>query len=266
MTATSPGRSCEGRAWPQQLVWFPLAYVLFGGVGVFTSIGCFALSLLLPTRWGRPWGQTVIQRLFAFFVWYLQRTGLASFDFHDLASLRDRRGIIIAVNHPSLLDAVFVVSRLPRVFCLMKAGILSNLVLCGTARLAGYVDNHSGKRMVERCVARLLEGDSLVIFPEGTRTVESGVNSFKMGFALIAKLARAPVQTVFIRANSPLLSKHWPLFKPPDQFPLSYSLELGRQFAPEAGQDPKEFGTEIENYFRDRLARCEGQRAKRSGR
>lgn len=265
-TADGQGRFEVVFIWIQRWVWFPTAYLIFGVVGVLTSIVCFLLSLVLPGQWGRPLGQLCIQKLFAFFVWYLQRTGLACCDFHDLADLGSLRGAIIAVNHPSLLDAVFVVSRLPRVVCLMKAGILSNLALCGTASLAGYIDNHSGKRMVEQSAARILRGDTLVIFPEGTRTVSPGVNPFKMGFALIAKLARAPVQTVFLRANSAFLGKHWPLFKPPEQFPLRYSLELGKRFVPQDDTDAKEFGAEIENYFRDALAASDHQAATREPR
>lgn len=240
--------------WFQRCVWFPVAYLIFAVVGSLTSVICLILSCLLPVRWGQPFGQFLIQRLFAFFVWYLRETGLACFDFGELDSLNRLRGAIIVVNHPSLLDAVFVVSRLPRVFCLMKAGILSNLVLCGTARLAGYVDNRSGKQMVEQCAARLRQGDSMVVFPEGTRTVVEGVNPFKMGFALIAKLSEAPVQTVFLHANSPFLGKRWPFLKPPDRFPLRYSFALGERFVMQPGEDPKTFGAKIERYYRDCLA------------
>ena len=204
-------------------------------------------------------GKELIRQLFAFFVWYLQWTGLARFEFHDVAGLRAFRGSIIAANHPTLLDVVFLVSRLPRVFCLMKAGIVSNLVLCGTARLAGYVDNHSAKQMVETCAARLNQGNTLVIFPEGTRTVESEVNPFKMGFALIAKLTGAPVQTVILRGNSPFLGKRWPFLKAPAAFPLRYSLRRGREFVIKAGQDPREFGKAVEDYFRTCLNRDDGE-------
>jgi 1-acyl-sn-glycerol-3-phosphate acyltransferase len=178
VTVAPDAHGCSWRPFFQHIIWFPLAYVIFAVVGGLTSAVCFVLSLAIPADWGRPLGQILIHRLFAFFVWYLERTGLASFDFQDLASLHGCRGTIIAVNHPTLLDAVFVVSRLPRVCCLMKAGILTNLVLCGTARLAGYVDNRSGMRLVKQCADLLRHGESLVVFPEGTRTIGPGINSF----------------------------------------------------------------------------------------
>lgn len=234
--------------------WFPLAYLIFAVVGLLASLLGLVLAWVLPTEVGRPLGQRLIQKLFAFFVWYLSATGLVKIDFHDLGTLRDWRGGIIAANHPCLLDVVFLVSHLSRVFCLMKEGILSNLVLCGTARLAGYVDNRSGSSMVRQCAARLRAGDTLVIFPEGTRTVSTGVNPLKLGFALVAQISGAPVQTVLIESDSPFLGKNWPFLKPPASFPLRYSIKLGRRFHPLPKTDARGFGLEVEAYFRDSLA------------
>lgn len=234
-------------------LWFPLAYGIFAILGIMSSLAGQLLAVVLPSRLGRPLGQRLIQRLFGFFVWYLQRTGLACFDFHDLASLHDWRGGIVAANHPCLLDVVFIISRLPRVFCLMKTDILANLVLCGTARLAGYVDNRSACRMVAECAARLRQGETLVVFPEGTRTISDCVNPLKMGFALVSVLAAAPVQTILIETNSPFLGKRWPFLQPPAEFPLRYSLKLGRRFCPQPGVDAKEFGRIVEAYFHEHL-------------
>jgi len=235
-------------------LWFPLAYLIFGVVGLLASLVGLALHWVLPARLGHPLGQRLIQRLFAFFVGYLRWTGLACFDFRGLASLRDWRGGIIVANHPCLLDVVFLVSQLPRVFCLMKAAVLSNLVLCGTARLAGYVVNHSARGIVTHCAARVRAGDTLLIFPEGTRTVEAVVNPFKLGFALVAQLSAAPVQTVFIESNSPFLGKSWPFHKPPASFPLRYSFKLGERFAPPLEGGAKDFGRTVEDYFRTSLS------------
>ena len=52
-------------------------------------------------------------------------------------------------------------------------------------------------------------GDNLLIFPEGTRTVQTPVNPFKMGFALMATLADAPIQTVFVEMSYLYLGKRW---------------------------------------------------------
>jgi 1-acyl-sn-glycerol-3-phosphate acyltransferase len=246
-----------------RLFFFPLAYLIFAIGALSSSLVAMPLSFILPERVGRPAGQRLIHWLFAFFVWYLETTGLIVFDFRNTADLRRLRGGIIVANHPCLLDAVFLISKFPRVFCLSKAGLLSNLFLCGTARLAGYVDNRSHRQMVEACVRRLRAGETLLVFPEGTRTMAPGVNGFKMGFVLIAQLASAPIQTVFIKTESPYLGKQWPFLAAPSSFPLRYTIVPGRQFTPDPDSNPKVQGKIIEDYFQDILS-ASGSRTRAS--
>ena len=93
-------------------------------------------------------------------------------------------------------------------------------------------------------------GQNHVQNSEGTRTTRKPVNSFKGGFALIAKTAGAPVQTVFIETSSPFLSKGWSLFKKPD-FPLVYRARLGRRF--EVNGEVKAFVADLEDYYQESL-------------
>ena len=99
--------------------------------------------------------------------------------------------------------------------------------------------------------AAVRAGSQLLVFPEGTRTRREPVNHFEGGFALIAKTARVPVQTVFIETNSLFLSKGWPLFRKP-AFPLIYRARLGRRF--EVKGDVKALVAELECYYRKTLA------------
>jgi 1-acyl-sn-glycerol-3-phosphate acyltransferase len=85
-----------------------------------------------------------------------------------------------------------------------------------------------------------------VLFPEGTRTTHWPLEPFRPGFTLIAKLAAAPIQTVFIDTESPYLGKGWPLFRLPP-LPIEFSVRLGRRFEPAA--DPAALLAEIEAYF-----------------
>ena len=192
--------------------------------------------------------------LFGIFVGYLRTFGLIELDAGDLSGLRRAGGLIVAANHPCLLDAVLVVSQLPRAVCLMKGSLARNIIFSGTARLAGYVHNKSGLGLVKKCEERLQEGANLLVFPEGTRTTGGKLLPFKMGFALVAVLTQTPVQTVIITAEGNYLGKGWPLFTKP-AFPVRYSLRLGRRFQPVPGEEAKHFGGEVENYFRERLSR-----------
>ncbi len=234
-------------------------FVLYGGLLLF-AVMCLAWSLpagllrhLVPERTGERVSQYAIMLVFRTYLVALRMSGLVKCDLSALDALRGQDGIIIATNHPSLIDVVLIASRLPRIVCILKAELLDNPLLGGGARMAGYIRNDSAGKLIRRSVAALHAGNQLLIFPEGTRTVSFPVNEFKDGFGLIARKGAVPIQTVFIETNSPFLGKHWPLLKKPE-FPLTYRAYLGRRF--EISGDVKPFVDELEQYYRQQLSRA----------
>ncbi len=229
-------------------LWFGL--ILLGILSLGWSSLSVPLYYLLPRRWAVPLGRWGITTGFRFFLWALSRIGACRFDFSALDSLRDQGPLIIAPNHPCMLDAVMVISRLPNLACIMKADIVDNVFLGAGARLAGYIRNDAQLSMIRQAVVELKNGSHLLVFPEGTRTTRWPVNACKGTTALIASRARVPIQTVFIETDSAYLSKGWPLFRRPTM-PITYRIRLGRRFDP-----PEKAGTfteELERYFIDEL-------------
>jgi 1-acyl-sn-glycerol-3-phosphate acyltransferase len=163
-----------------------------------------------------------------------------------LRALANERGLVIVANHPSLLDALMLVAQLPRSACVMKASLMRNPFLGPGARLARYIRNDSPRTMVRIAVDDLRGGGQLVMFPEGTRTTRMPLNAFQPGFALIARRAGVPIQTVFIDTTSPYLGKGWPLWRLPP-LPIEFSIRIGRRFEP--GHDVSATVQEIERYL-----------------
>jgi len=239
-----------GRA-AYEYFWFYLGFLHFGIGGLlFTLVSPLVYPLLPPALRARV-GRRVIGWLFRGFLATLRTGGVLKLEMSALDALRGEAGILIAPNHPCLLDAVFVIAHVPDVGCIMKAEIWDNPVLGGGARLAGYIRNDSAFNMIRGSAQELREGRPLLVFPEGTRTRRTPVNRFMGGFALIAKMAGAPIQTVFIETNSPFLSKGWPPLKKPT-FPLVYRARLGKRFRVEG--DVKAFMRQLEEYYRQELA------------
>jgi 1-acyl-sn-glycerol-3-phosphate acyltransferase len=234
-----------------QSVAFCGAFLMFAAVGSLASVVCIVPAVLFRGGRARCFGQKLIRALFRFFVGYVRAFGLIELDAGELPELRQCDGLIVVANHPGLLDAVLLVSQLPQVVCLMKGSLARNIVFSGTARLAGYIHNQSGLGLVKKCHERLNDGANLLVFPEGTRSVDGKLLPFKIGFALVAVLTRSPVQTIFITAGGNYLGKGWPLFKKP-AFPVRFSLRLGKRFQPEPGADAKAFGRTVEKYFWER--------------
>src|SRR5450631_4556528 len=188
---------------------------------------------------------------FRLYAWSLSATRSYRLDLSAIDALRGGPPVILAPNHPCLIDALLVLTRHPNIVCVMKAELMSNVFLGSGSRLARYVRNDSSRQMVKESVAHLREGGVLLLFPEGTRTTREPINSLVGSVGLIAKHANVPVQTLVIETDSPFLSKGWPLFRRP-ALPIVYRVKLGKRFDPPA--DVAAFTAELDRYYRQALA------------
>jgi len=216
------------------LAWTPIAVVLL---------------VLLPRARGQMVGRRASTIGFRIYLGLLALIRAYRLDLSALDALREQSPMIIAPNHPSLIDAVLVISRIPAT-CIMKGELARNPFLFAGARLAGYIPHDSLRGMIDRSVSSLRGGSHLLVFPEGTRTVCLPINSFIGSIGIIARKANVPVQTVIIDTDSPYLSKGWPLFRRP-ALPIQFRIRLGRKFEPP--QDTREFIGTLERYFAEEL-------------
>ena len=227
--------------------------LLLGLLSLTWNLLATVLYPLLSRQRGLALGRRVISRCYGGFWAFSELTGMIRIESQVMDRFRDEPGLIIAANHPSMMDALILVARLPRSACIMKADLMKNVFLGAGARLARYIRNDAPHSMIRRAVHDLRSGGQLVIFPEGTRTTQWPVNPFNSGVALIAKIAQAPIQTVFIDTDSPYLGKGWPLWRLPP-LPIVFQVRVGERFAPSA--DPAALSRRLEQYFAtDALAR-----------
>jgi 1-acyl-sn-glycerol-3-phosphate acyltransferase len=171
-------------------------FVVYSGLLVF-ALGsliwsCVAALLchLLPKAWGVTIGRRVSCYGFRLYLWCLTLTGAATFELRALDALRDAGPLVIAPNHPCLLDAVMIVSRLPDVACVAKAKLIDSPVFGASARLAGYIRNDDFFGGAVQAVETLRAGSQLLLFPEGTRTTRPPIDRLKGGAALVADRVR----------------------------------------------------------------------------
>jgi 1-acyl-sn-glycerol-3-phosphate acyltransferase len=135
-------------------------------------------------------------------------------------------------------------------FCVMKPKLMSNPVLSGQARLAGYVDGTSSNGLVKSCRDNLRAGGNLLIFPEGTRSSLGNPGPFKMGFAMIAKASTAPVQTLMIEISENYLGRGYSFLHQPT-LPIQCTMRLGKRFMMDENEDPRSFGRRVEAYYQN---------------
>src|SRR6266700_2700764 len=230
------------------LLVFGLMCLVWSGVAAL-------LCHLLPKKRGKLVGRRITSYGFRCYLWLLALTGTFRFDLRALDALREAGPLIIAPNHPSLLDAVMVLSRLPDVTCVMKADLIDNPIYGASARLAGYIRNDEFIGGVTHAVEDLRAGSQRLLFPEGTRTTRAPINRLKGGAALVSKRSNVPIQTVLIETASPFLSKGWLLHCIPSM-PVCYRVRLGRRFMPR--DNLREMIAELEAYLASELGRPDG--------
>jgi 1-acyl-sn-glycerol-3-phosphate acyltransferase len=204
----------------------------------------------LPARIGTAVGRRGIMGGFRLYSWSLSLTRTYRLDLRAIDTLKGGPPVILAPNHPSLIDALLILTRHPNLVCVMKSQLMKNVFLGSGSRLARFVRNDSPRQMVKESVAHLRAGGVLLLFPEGTRSTQWPINPLVASVGLIAKHAQVPVQTLVIETDSPFLSKGWPLFKRPE-LPITYRVRLGRRFDPPA--DVPAFTQQLEQYYRSSL-------------
>jgi len=231
-----------------------VAYTLLTLLGLICLLFCvWALLMhpLLPRRLGTAAGRFGIMAGFRVFSWALTITGAYRLDLSAIDSLREGPPVILAPNHPSLIDALLILTRHPNIACVMKAELMRNVFLGAGSRLARYIPSDQPRQMIKDAVADLREGGVLLLFPEGTRSTREPVNPLKASIGVIAKHAGVPVQVAIIETDSPYLGKGWPLFRRPT-LPITYRVRLGRRFDPPV--DINSFMTALEREYTQQLS------------
>ena len=137
--------------------------------------------------------------------------------------LRDRAAVY-AVNHASNVEPPILYAALadlfPRLRVLYKAELRKLPILVRAFDLAGFVPLERGNReqslpAIERAAAALREGNSFLIFPEGTRSRTGELLPFKKGGFIMALQAEAPIVPVAIAGARDAMRKGslviWPV-------------------------------------------------------
>jgi len=124
---------------------------------------------------------------------------------------------VIVPNHQSMLDIVFFNMLHHRLRWVSKVEIFKVPIVGWEMRMVKYIELVRGNkasvvRMMEKCVESLQEGISVVIFPEGTRSLTGAIGKFKPGAFQIAVKTDKPLLPVLIDGTGDILPKKGFLF------------------------------------------------------
>ncbi len=121
--------------------------------------------------------------------------------------------VVFACNHASQMDILALYRALPVEFRFLVKKELFKVPLLGFAmKKAGYIpidrkNSRAAVKSIKDAAERLKQGASIVIFPEGTRSVDGRLQEFKEGGFMLAIKSGCPVVPVAIKGSHKVLPK-----------------------------------------------------------
>jgi 1-acyl-sn-glycerol-3-phosphate acyltransferase len=215
----------------RRLVATALCFAVFGASCLGFALFVVPVVRLLPARSRQLRMRRALGGAMRGFARLMRSVGVLSYELHGVEAL-GRPGQLIVANHPTLIDVVFLLGFAPSSNCIVKQQFWRNPVTRWCVAAGGYVSNSPTDRMIQGAADALREGQSVIIFPEGTRTVPGRPLQFHRGAAAIALRAAAVVTPVYIQCSPPTLAKGDPWYRIPERR-VHFSLRAGRDIDPE---------------------------------
>lgn len=127
------------------------------------------------------------------------------------------QSLFICASHPTLIDVVILHGLIKNANCIVKAALRQSFALSSPVKASGYIANDSGPALIEACAASLGRGDTLVVFPEGTRSVPGQEPKLHHGAAAIALASHRCITPVRITCTPPALMKGVSWYQVPER-------------------------------------------------
>lgn len=127
--------------------------------------------------------------------------------------LDSKKAAVVISNHQSLLDILVLFNLFFHFKFVSKSEIFRVPLIGWNMRLNRYIelkrgDKRSIAKMMQDCKKALARGSSVLIFPEGTRSPDGNIRSFKPGAFILASEEKVPIQPIVISGTNKALPKY----------------------------------------------------------
>lgn len=245
---------------------FAFCYFAFGSF-LLTGIGWILIRL---NPFNKEKGKVLYHRILSAYTWSVMYI-MGNFRKRIINPLNEQLDtpVVIISNHQSFLDILVSTMLHPKVILLTNKWVWESPVFGAVVRLADYYPVAEGAEgSVERLRARVKEGYSIVVYPEGTRSPDTKIKRFHKGAFYLAQelgLDILPIiihgtaytmsKSDFLLKNGPVTVKYLPRIKASDEtWGANYSERtklISRYFKRE--YETLRAATEIPVYFREQL-------------
>ena len=197
-------------------------FFFWGGAVILSWFVCPALVVIIPDRVRRRrFCQRIVRRAFQLFHGYMRLLRLMKLELVGAHAERPAGAFVMVSNHPTLVDVTAILSQYDAVCCVVKTSLIRNFFVGRLLRFCGHIDGGNGEAMsganaLQEALARLDDGDGVLIFPEGTRSPRRGMSRFRRGAFELAMRANAPVWPMYVSCDPPALMRGVPIWRHPE--------------------------------------------------
>lgn len=183
-----------------------LALIIFAAGTILLSIVAFPVLKIIfhPKKNFRYHARHLVYVLFSFFMKFMGLLGILTIKVDKKKYLKNLKSAVIVANHPGYLDSAIMLSLLPHAGVIAKASLSKRDVMAIVIRELYMPNSMPYDQMLARSKEDLAYGNTIVIFPEGTRSTKFGQHKFKKGAARIALASGCPVIPVYIGGTDKL--------------------------------------------------------------
>ena len=211
----------------RRLIGTVVGFAVFGVAGLIVGLVIFPLMFVFKrdTRTRQIAARKLIGKGFGAFIWLTKVLGVLSYKIEGMENIKSDGNQLIIANHPTLLDVVFLVSLFSQADCVIKTAVTKNLFMRSTVAAANYISNADPDELLMSCVTSLKSGNSLLLFPEGTRTAQGQPLDFKLGAATVAARTNVDILPIAIVCSPISLTKKLPWHYIPPERP-NYTFKI----------------------------------------
>lgn len=201
-------------------------FILFGIGGII--IGATLVPLLLifcSKRTQKRVLSGTVHHLWQAFVWLMCVVKLIDIKIKNEQILHNLHGNIVIANHPSLIDIVILVSKIPNSICVVKGSLFKNVFIKSLIRRVYLSNSMSPNDFLDAASKDLDIGYNIIIFPEGTRTQKNKPIHLHRGFAYLQMYSGHDIQPIHIENKPHILGKNTPWYDVGDKTSV-YTLKI----------------------------------------
>jgi 1-acyl-sn-glycerol-3-phosphate acyltransferase len=204
----------------------------------------------------------LVQATFVVFHDYMRLCGLVAYDPRRAPRTLPDGPFVLVTNHPTLVDVTALIAAYGQLCVVAKGSLFRNPLIGPLLRLCGYIDGgQSGfgtpAHVVDQVIERLRQGQGVLMFPEGTRSPESGLHRFRAGAFNAAFAARVPVVPAAIASHPPGLKKGQAWYAIPTTA-IAWTVDPLEPLAASAYQDARDLLVDARARIERALARHAG--------